>query len=87
MLNAADFEADDSDSENITVYTSELQDNPASLCSVAFRCTVTPPEGFTSETQTFIDLDEDESFTGVLEVEVSGVFCSYAVTGTLEEKN
>ena len=87
MLNAADLEADDSDNEDITVCTSELQDNSASLCSAVFRCTTTDSGGLASETQAFIDLDEDESFSGVLEVEVIGIFCSYAVTGTLEEKN
>ena len=90
MLAPEDFDSDgedDEDDEDITVCASEIQDNPVSLCSFALRCTSTDSEGMTSEYQVLMDLDEDETFTGVLEVEISGIFCSYGVSGTIEQKN
>ena len=87
MLAPEDFEPDDEEDEDITVCASEIQDNPASLCSFALRCTSTNSEGMTSEFQVVIDLDEDENFTGLLEVGVGEIFCSYAVAGTIKQKD
>ena len=77
---------DDADDDDIQTCVSTVEENPASFCAAGLRCTSTQEDGVTIETQAVLDFEEDKSFTGVLEFEVSGVFCSYAVAGQLEAK-
>ena len=85
MLSPETFGSNNDDGDdNIQTCVSAVEENPASYCAAAQRCTSTQADGSTIETQAVFDFEEDMSFTGVLEFEVNEVFCSYAIAGQLE---
>ena len=86
MLSPEEFQSndDDEDDDGIQTCVSTIEDNPASYCVAAIRCTSTQADGSTFETQGVLDFEENSSFTGVIEFEINEVFCSYAVAGQAE---
>ena len=80
---ASSDDTDDMD-DDITTCVSEYEDDPEFVCRGALRCTTTQPSGLTVEYAAIFTTEEDNSFTGVLDFEVNGTYCSYAIAGNLE---
>ena len=79
-------DGEEDDSGDITTCVSAFEDDAEAFCSATLRCTTTQADGLTIEYQAVFTVDEDKSLTGVLDLEVNDVYCSYAVAGNLEAK-
>jgi hypothetical protein len=79
-----DEEDDTEEEDGITTCVSEYEDDPEFVCRAVLNCTTTQPNGLTVDYAATFTVDDEENLTGVLELEVNGIYCSYAVAGELE---